>query len=132
MLFHKFSGHLIVSGNNCPQLLYGLNYQRIGKRFASPMKLYMDRVQSGDLAPDRDQSLTIQLLDKLYNNIQRYKPRSQQVNSGGGFLGKLLGKGGESVKLVNTSAPQGLYIWGSVGGGKTTLMDIFYESCDNV
>ena len=27
---------------------------------------------------------------------------------------------------------QGLYIYGSVGGGKTMLMDMFFDCCENV
>ncbi|XP_060523923.1 putative ATPase N2B [Cylas formicarius] len=35
-----------------------------------------------------------------------------------------------SMKTNRKAAPKGLYIYGAVGGGKTMLMDMFYESCN--
>lgn len=33
-------------------------------------------------------------------------------------------------KNTPIKTPKGLYLWGSVGCGKTMLMDLFYENCE--
>lgn len=117
--------------------LYSATSVYVSKRFASPRAVYEQKVKDGALMPDKDQKATAQQLEDLYNSLQNYKPspvRSKALN-GGGFFGNLFGekpKSGSSVQLLNTASPRGLYIYGSVGGGKTTLMDMFYECCTNV
>lgn len=61
-------------------------------------------------------------LQKIYEQVKSYQPPAQGSNLSKWFS---FGKDKEEV----SSAPKGLYIYGSVGGGKTMLMDLFYESC---
>ena len=37
-----------------------------------------------------------------------------------------------SASFHDPSVPKGVYIWGSVGCGKTMLMDLFYVTCDHL
>uniref|UniRef100_A0A1A9WJ01 ATPase N2B n=1 Tax=Glossina brevipalpis TaxID=37001 RepID=A0A1A9WJ01_9MUSC len=109
----------------------------ISKRYRSDhkvFKVYRERVNSGILLPDKSQKYTAKKLDSLYGLIQNYKPTSMAPKIGGGFMSKLFGKttNGSSMQLVNKSSPQGLYIWGNVGGGKTTLMDLFFDCCTEI
>lgn len=80
------------------------------------------RLDKGDLEADSHQTLVTEALQNIYNNIQGYRPL---VSDSKGFFGLFSGK-------QSSNAPKGLYVHGSVGGGKTTLMDLFYDCCSNV
>ncbi|XP_017962317.1 putative ATPase N2B [Drosophila navojoa] len=103
-------------------------------RHLSPMAEYQKRVSSGQLRSDSKQQQTMQTLDDLYHRLQGYRPTTQGGGgSGGGFLSSMFGGGSSDGSDADddmdagSHAPQGLYIYGSVGVGKTTLMDIFYD-----
>lgn len=68
----------------------------------------------------------VEALQGIYDNIQGYSP---QAFGGKKFFG-LFSKKADGNVPVNT--PKGLYVFGSVGGGKTTLMDLFYDCCGHV
>ncbi len=67
-----------------------------------------NRVLGGDLSADAEQIIAAQKLDELLGRIQGYKPKRT-------LRGWAL-------------PPNGLYIWGGVGRGKSMLMDMFYEA----
>lgn len=103
------------------------------------MAEYQKRVSSGQLRSDSRQQQTMQTLDDLYHRLQGYRPSTQGGGgSGGGFLSSVFGGGSsdgsdaDDDMNAGSHAPQGLYIYGSVGVGKTTLMDIFYDSFTDV
>lgn len=79
-----------------------------------PVSLLKERINSNCIRSDELQLSVVQELQSVYENIQNYIPTT-----------------GNSDKL-RLNAPKGLYIYGSVGGGKTMLMDLFYESCKKV
>lgn len=89
----------------------------------SPVQELNRRIKNGDLCPDEHQVLVTASLDKLYHEIKTYTPISA---AGGGLFGFFA----KQPKKID--GPKGLYIHGSVGGGKTTLMDLFYDCCPNV
>ena len=60
--------------------------------------------------------MIIQLLIKIIFQIKDFSPPPQP-----GFFAKIF-KGKSKVE-----SPNGLYLWGTVGTGKTMLMDLFYE-----
>lgn len=115
------------------QQLAGAGYQY---RYLSPVAEYQKRVESGQLRRDPQQQDTVMELDKLYSRIRGYRPSSKGTG-GGGLMGKLFGSSSSDEDNDNdmsagSHAPQGLYLYGSVGVGKTTLMDMFFDCCDNV
>ena len=74
-----------------------------------PIASYQSELDEGALLPDRRQAEVVQAFQRLYNDItavpkNKWWTRRQPV------------------------AAQGLYIYGSVGRGKTHLMDLFYDS----
>ncbi len=73
---------------------------------------YEALVASGELKPDPEQAAAAARLDRLQQELEA-TPKSTS------FLARLTGKKAEQ--------PRGLYLWGSVGRGKSMLMDLFYE-----
>jgi len=77
----------------------------------SPLTHYRDLVQSGSFETDADQLRVVQELDVLWRRLK--EPDSPSI------LQRLRGRKPPYIK--------GLYLWGTVGRGKTWLMDLFYE-----
>lgn len=92
-----------------------------------PMKSFHHHIDSGELKPDDYQTKVMHELQTLYDAIQTYTP--SDIHTKNALLKWLPIKMKKSEK---NNAPKGLYIYGSVGGGKTTLMDIFYNCCQTV
>ena len=74
--------------------------------------LYQQRLADGEITPDPVQALAIDRLARLADELAQ--PAS------GGFFG--LGRKPE--------APEGVYMWGGVGRGKSMLMDLFFDCLD--
>jgi cell division protein ZapE len=72
----------------------------------------------GAIAADPAQCTVIAKLDALSERLSRWRRRRNGLVAG---LAGLLSR-------ADAEAPKGLYIHGSVGRGKTMLMDLFYES----
>ncbi len=73
---------------------------------------YQRRLAEHEIEPDAAQAALAMRLDALETKLASYRPKP-------GVLAKVFGKA--------PTAPKGLYIWGSVGRGKTMLMDLFFE-----
>lgn len=77
----------------------------------SPLKHYQLLTESGEFSPDVDQLRAVHALDQLWFSLQRQRHPT--------VLDRIRRKPPEYVN--------GLYLWGSVGRGKTWLMDLFYD-----
>lgn len=78
------------------------------------LKAYEALLAAGELRPDPDQRRTAERLDALAVELGAAAVRKP------GLFARVFGK--------TAAAPRGLYIWGSVGRGKSMLMDLFYDS----
>lgn len=78
---------------------------------------YDRKAAEGEITPDPAQRAVAEALDRLYRTISEERLASKKS-----ALGWLFGK-----KAPERPAVNGLYIWGSVGRGKTMLMDLFFE-----
>lgn len=78
----------------------------------SPAERYAEALASGKFMPDEAQAQAVHELDRVWNELnQRYKA-SKKIFS----------------RFRRQTPPQGVYMWGGVGRGKTWLMDQFYDS----
>lgn len=81
----------------------------------SPLAIYRRRVERGELAADAAQARAVEALERLYRDLLRAPKHGLRDQ-----LAKLAGKRKAPIK--------GLYLWGSVGRGKTFMMDLFYNA----
>ena len=82
-----------------------------------PLPKYRAMVDAGEIESDQEQILAAEKLQVLANRLAGYKkPRASDLYS---FFTRRQGV-----------APEGLYLFGGVGSGKTMLMDLFFESVD--
>lgn len=84
----------------------------------SPIEVLKKKIKHGQLIEDEYQMSVVQNLQNVYDDIHGYEPEKPS------FLDKLIGKDKKKKK-----PPKGLYLYGAVGGGKTMLMDLFYNCC---
>jgi cell division protein ZapE len=77
-------------------------------------------VAQGRIERDSRQVAVVEKLDAL--SVMLTESRLARKSSA---LGWLFG-----ARKVETATPRGLYIWGSVGRGKTMLMDLFFDSVE--
>ena len=89
-----------------------LNVENITYNPLSPAERYANVLASGQFMPDDAQALAVHELDRVWQElIQRYKSSKRIFH-----------------RFRKASAPQGVYMWGGVGRGKTWLMDQFFDS----
>lgn len=74
-------------------------------------------VTAGELRPDPDQRAAAVRLDRLADELA--------APAKGGVLGRLIGR-------KPAAQPQGVYMWGGVGRGKSMLMDLFFGCTEGV
>lgn len=80
-----------------------------------PLQFLQERIKAEELQADEHQTKVTANLQNVFEKTHGYTPN---INTG--FFSKA------------QEAPKGLYLYGSVGGGKTMLMDLFFDSCSHV
>jgi cell division protein ZapE len=83
-----------------------------------PLFDYRQRVADGALKPDPAQELLAEKLQSLHRALAGYTPSAGAAGWKERF----------GLARRREDAPLGLYIYGGVGGGKSMLMDLFYEN----
>ena len=78
---------------------------------------YEKQIKDNIIKRDDYQCKIVQSLQNLDDELRNYKPTE------GSIWNKFINR------RQTTSKPNGLYLWGSVGCGKTYLMDLFYDNC---
>lgn len=84
---------------------------------ASPSQLYQAGIERGQWQDDPAQRAVMVELDRLHRELSR--PAESP-----GLIARLFGN------KPTATAPQGLYLWGGVGRGKTFMVDLFFDSLD--
>ena len=83
----------------------------------TPLQRYRALRRAGELAADPVQELAIEKLEILHHRLAQYDPAGEQ-----GWLGFL------RRRPRREPAPEGLYIYGDVGRGKSMVMDLFFDT----
>ena len=86
-----------------------------------PAAEYERRVANGDLIADDHQRKIVMGLERCFKEVTTHPGPPPPP----GLLRRLLGGTGG-----RTPTPTGLYLWGTVGTGKTMLMDLLYDCVD--
>jgi cell division protein ZapE len=95
---------------------------------AHPLLVRYDAlVESGAIRRD---SAQIEILRKLEPLVQRLNKEAREAS--GGLRAALLNRARRFLPLRDSrpTEPRGFYIWGGVGHGKSTLMELFYNSLE--
>ncbi len=87
-----------------------------------PLPLYRARLARGELGPDPAQALAIERLQALWRRLRSYEPPPA---NGHGFFARLFVRRSPED---DSTAPDGLYLAGAVGRGKSMLMDLFFAT----
>lgn len=80
------------------------------------VKFYQSKITAGEISQDVAQLLAVEKLSELEGRLAGYTPPEN------GFLTSLFGR-----KDATEVAPEGVYLFGGVGRGKTMIMDLFFE-----
>ncbi|RUS85860.1 hypothetical protein EGW08_006344 [Elysia chlorotica] len=82
-----------------------------------PLKEYQQRILSGELNEDTQQHSVVERLQTLHEQLKTYTPS-----------GKDQGSSWFKLRQKEPTQLNGLYLYGSVGTGKTMLMDMFHDT----
>jgi cell division protein ZapE len=85
---------------------------------AGPIARYRALRRAGVLKPDPEQELAAEKLESLHHALAHY----QAASGPAGWRARL-----GLARRPKAPAPQGLYLFGGVGRGKSMLMDLFFE-----
>jgi cell division protein ZapE len=89
-----------------------------------PLPAFQALVAAGELAPDTSQEFVAERLQGLWERLRGYDPPPRSAN-GHGLLFRLIRRGDPEE-----DRPNGLYIVGEVGRGKSMLLDLFFAAAD--
>ncbi|KZT60730.1 hypothetical protein CALCODRAFT_464994 [Calocera cornea HHB12733] len=97
----------------------------------TPTTGYNQLVERGVLKKDSHQLEIVALLQKLHDRLTTYNPPPilAPPTSTQSLFGRFFGSKPETSSAVDPiDIPQGLYLYGDVGTGKSMLMDLFYDT----
>ena len=82
-----------------------------------PLAEYRARITAGEILPDPAQALAVEKLQSLHHALTGYEPASGMSGWKARF----------GLGAKRAEPPQGLYLYGGTGRGKSMLMDLFFR-----
>ena len=82
-----------------------------------PLARYRALLKSGVISPDPAQELAVEKLHLLHLRLAEY-----ELEQGQGWVKRLFTRNKKEI------VPEGLYLFGDVGRGKSMLMDLFFDT----
>jgi cell division protein ZapE len=92
-----------------------------------PLPALRALIAAGTLSADPAQVAAAEKLQDLWRRTRGYDPRREPPETGG-FLSRFFRR--KPTEEAPAGAPQGLYLVGEVGRGKSMLMDLFFAAAD--
>lgn len=89
-----------------------------------PLSLYRSYLEEGSIRADPIQELAAEKLNSLHHALTRYTPSADRATWRSRFGLSLFSDDVEE----GIQAPEGLYLYGQVGRGKSMLMDVFVQT----
>jgi cell division protein ZapE len=93
-----------------------------------PLQAYRARVAEGALHADPAQAHAAETLQNLWRILRGYDPQPA-APAPRGLFGRLFKRGSGDL-AAPAGTPEGLYLVGAVGRGKSMLMDLFFETAE--
>ncbi len=94
---------------------------------AGPLPAYRAWVARGDLAADPSQRMAAERLQGLWIKLRGYDP-DPRPDARSGLLARFFRR--KPAEGADEARPDGLYLAGAVGRGKSMLMDLFFAAAD--
>ena len=91
-----------------------------------PLPAYRARVARGLLAADPSQQMAAERLQELWSRLRGYDPAPALAAASSGLLARFFRR--KPAGGADEARPNGLYLVGSVGRGKSMLMDLFFAA----
>ncbi len=91
-----------------------------------PYQRYREDLKRADFHHDPAQEVAIQHLQRVYDELIGNGQSTPKETRKKGWLARLIGRNADSSAV--TSPVRGLYLWGSVGRGKTYVVDTFFDA----
>lgn len=115
----------------CPQLTslfcaHASPQRSFVQNYNSVATALQDLVTTGRLKPDASQGFAARVLNALQSSIKQCRP-----GENGAELGTLLDPtegNRDQQQPIGLTYPRGVYLWGTIGSGKTMLLDLFCSS----
>jgi len=137
-------------------LVNGIRKNFYSTQSIGPLARYHKLVEQKSIKHDNHQIETVELLDKVFQNIKSYSPetigisttssqstsnKNNSSSKGGWFSSIFQSSSNKSTNetthtsenlSIDKRVPKGIYLHGEVGTGKTFLMDLFYNECTHI
>lgn len=134
--FHRMNA-LVRTAKVTGQLTFGVARRCVGT--LSPLQMYDERVKSGRLRNDEYQRGILTSMEHLHSQLAAYTPpdvpepditasRSIFGAKSSGLSNIFSSMFAKKPEKIEAKAPEGIYLYGDVGCGKTMLMDLFYDT----
>ena len=95
---------------------------------AGPLPAYRAQVATGHLVADPSQRMAAERLQDLWVKLRGYDPPPRPAGHPFGLLSRLLRL--RPAEGADEARPNGLYLVGEVGRGKSMLMDLFFAAAE--